>query len=190
MNAANIITVVVSLIGVLAVGVVIPVLLVRNAESARREDQAEAARLHREDRDAEWARQDEVAARAAQTADAIAAAQQGAADRAAEAARLLLENNERVAQTQLETNGKLDVIHTLVNSSMTAAMQSEFDAVTRELAMMREVVELKRATGMEPSTAALAAIDVTETKLSELADALDDRAKAQAEVNHKGGGRG
>jgi len=187
MNAANIITVVVSLIGVLAVGVVIPVLLVRNAESARREDQAEAARLHREDRDAEWARQDEIAARAAATAASIEAAQRGAAERADEAARLLIDNNERVAKSQLETNGRLDVIHTLVNSSMTAAMQSEFDAVTRELAMMREVVELKKASGMEPSAAALAAVKTTEAKLNELAVTLEDRARTQAEINHKGG---
>jgi hypothetical protein len=136
-------------------------------------------RQHREDREADWKRQDAVAAKAAKAAEDLAASQKVIAEKAAEAAELLLENNERVASTQQETNGKLDVIHTLVNSSMTAAMQSESDAVQRELAVMKEIMELKKAAGHEPGPATLAAIKATEAKLHELEAALADRRSAQ-----------
>lgn len=183
MSATSLLAVLVPLIGVLVVGVLVPVLLLSRTEKHRIEDQAEAARLHREDRDAEWARQDAVAAKAATMAENVDRNQKLIARQAAEAAELLLKNNEQVARTQQETNGKLDTIHTLVNSNMTAAMMSELDAVTRELAMMREVMELRRQGGQEPSTDTLAAIAATEAKMHELAAALADRAKAQEQVN-------
>jgi hypothetical protein len=57
----------------------------------------------------DWERQDKVAAKAE------------------ESARLLLESNERIARITEETaksqNGKLDQIHVLVNSAMTAEME-------------------------------------------------------------------
>jgi len=105
------------------------------------------------------------------------ARQDAVADKAAEAAKLLLAANERVAETAKITNGKLDVIHTLVNSNMTAAMQSELDATVREHAMMVEVVALKRNAGQEPNVTSLAAIEATERKIAELQAALRDRLK-------------
>ncbi len=116
-------------------------------------------RSRRKDKEQDWARQDAVAAQAA------------------EAAKLLLAANERVAETTATTNAKLDVIHVLVNSSMTAAMQAELDATVRELAMMGEVIELKRANGHEPSIAALAAVKTTELRIGELKATLADRMK-------------
>jgi len=105
----------------------------------------------------DWKRQDAVAAQAE------------------EAARLLLAANERVARATIKTNTKLDVIHTLVNSNMTAAMQAELDATTREVAMMREVVALNEAAGRTPSQEALAAIEATQNKINELSASLQDR---------------
>ena len=110
-------------------------------------------RVQRAQRLEDWARQDEVARRVEQVATHAAAA----------------------AQT---TSDKLDVIHTLVNSNMTAALQSEFDAVTRELVMMKEVILLNRASGQEPSVDALAAITTTEAKIAELSSILTDRKTA------------
>jgi len=75
------------------------------------------------------------------------------------------------------TTYKLDSIHILVNSNMTAAMQSELDAITRELAMMKEVIALNRAAGREPSIEAVEALQLTEIKIDELAAQLDDRAR-------------
>lgn len=105
------------------------------------------ARMHRQDREADWARQDILA--------------------------------ERAADTAKETNGKLDVIHTLVNSQLTAAMQSELDAIVRELAMMLEVIALKKAAGFEPTAEALAALDAAQAKVADLTAKLEDRHRAQ-----------
>jgi len=174
-DPTSIIVAVVSLIGVLAVGILAPAWLLARTE-----------KIHHEDRQADWDRQDRVAEKAEKAAADLAASQKRIADKAEEAATLLLANNERVAATQQETNGKLDVIHTLVNSNMTAAMQSEFDAVSRELAMMREVAALKQAAGQQPTGETTAAISVTEAKLHELDAALADRAKAQAKVADPG----
>jgi hypothetical protein len=142
----------------------------------------------------DYARQDAVAAQAAEAARLLVERQDAAAGKAAEAARLLLAANERVAKTAAVTNIKLDVIHTLVNSSMTEALQSELRAVTselraieRELAMMVEMGELRRASGGEASPTAVAAIEATreriielKTKIAELTAKLDDRLKQTA----------
>jgi hypothetical protein len=134
----------------------------------------EEAKIRREEKEQEYARLDLVAAKAEAT-------RQEQASRTEEAAALLLASNLEVANTAKITNGKLDVIHTLVNSSLTGAMQSEADAVARELAMMLEVVELKRAAGKEPTEEVLAAIDATKAKIAELHAKLADRLK-QAEI--------
>lgn len=92
-------------------------------------------------------------------------------------AREVREVKETAAIATSGINGKLDVIHTLVNSSMTAAMQSEHDATVRELAMMNEVIALNRAAGRAPSKEALAALLSTDSKITELRATLAERAK-------------
>lgn len=96
-------------------------------------------------------------------------------------AREVREVKETAAVATVVTNGKLDVIHTLVNSSMTAALQSELDAIVRELAMMNEVIALHKAAGREPSKQALAALLSTDSRITELRASLAERAK-QAEI--------
>lgn len=119
---------------------------------------------------ADYERQDAVAARAEFAVEAASA-------RAAEAARLLLAANERVAATAKITNEKLDGIHTLVNSNMTTSMQAEHDATVRELALMREVIALHRAEGREPDVESLAAVEATGRRIAELHALLADRLK-------------
>jgi hypothetical protein len=101
--------------------------------------------------------------------------QDAVAIQVAETAQLLLEANERVARTASAASGKLDVIHTLVNSNMTSALRAELDATVRELAMMREVVALHQAAGREPSKDTLTAIKTTQHKVDELTANLTDR---------------
>ena len=97
------------------------------------------------------------------------------------AANLQIASNKIVAEAAVSVNNKLDVIHTLVNSNMTSAMQAEYDAVVRELALMNEVISLHRAEGREPSEEALAALDTTKSKIGELKITLDERLK-QSEI--------
>jgi hypothetical protein len=93
-----------------------------------------------------------------------------------EEARKALEASDELAGVRAQKiDGKLNVIHTLVNSQMTAAMQAELDATTRELAMMREVIDLKERAGHPASEAATAALQTTERKVNELRTALSDR---------------
>lgn len=141
-----------------------PVLLARRLDHQLRRSKAE-----------DYARQDKVAEQAANAARLLKQAQEEAANRAAEAAALLLESNERVAHTAALTDKKLDQIHVLVNSSMTASMQAELDATTRVLALLRQVVVLHTAAGRPPAGEALATIEATEHKVSELRTALSDR---------------
>jgi len=71
---------------------------------------------------------------------------------------------------------KLDVIHTLVNSNMTAAMMGELDALKRDHASMTELIDIKRdKTGREPSSETLATLLSIEHRMDELRGELDDR---------------
>jgi hypothetical protein len=81
------------------------------------------------------------------------------------------------------TNRKLDKIHVLVNSNMTAAMQSELDAKIETAAIMRELIELRRATDKEPSAASLKALATIDGKIAELRAQLDDRLMVTARAN-------
>jgi biopolymer transport protein ExbB/TolQ len=122
------------------------------------------------ERVADYARQDAVAARAEKNAAALL-------ERQDKAAKLLLESNKIVEETARISNGKLDVIHTLVNSNMTSAMQSELDATGRELAMMLEVIELKKVSGLQPTEEVISALGATRGKIVELQAMLADRRK-------------
>jgi len=110
------------------------------------------------------------------------ARQDAVAEQAAKAAKLLVAANERVADTAKVTNGKLDVIHTLVNSNMTAAMQAELDARLENLALLLEVVEMKRAAGHSPNEETLVLIETTKRKITELKSSLGDRLKQSSEA--------
>lgn len=73
------------------------------------------------------------------------------------------------ARTAAVTNGKLDVIHGLVNSNLTAALSAELDAKEALLVLLRRVRVL------EPSHEIDATLDATEAKIAELRATLDDR---------------
>jgi hypothetical protein len=139
-------------------------------------------------------RLDLVAARAEEAALLVAARQDAAAARAAEAAEDLAKTNRLSAQaasraadaaadaasTMVE---KLDVIHTLVNSSLTAAVQAELDATIRELAQRRDNMDLRRRVGEEPSADDAAAIAADEERIGEIRLLLAERTRQQAAAN-------
>lgn len=132
------------------------------------------------DRLEDWARQDAIAKKAADAAELLIASNRKMAAQAAEAASLLLDSDKKRETTAAITVQKLDVIHTLVNSNMTASMQSELIAVQAQLVLIREVMTLNSAAGREPSVETLAVEKAAETKVAELTAALADRLKVQA----------
>ena len=74
----------------------------------------------------------------------------------------------RVAVRAADVEDKLDVVHTLVNGSLTHAMQTELDAEISNLVGLREIVELRRALNHAPSTEALDLITAKEAKVADL----------------------
>lgn len=89
-----------------------------------------------------------------------------------------------LADSTTATTNKLDglhngqvIIHALVNSNMTSAMQAELNASVRDLASLREIVDLKKVAGREPNLEALTAINVAAARVLELTAALQDRLK-------------
>jgi len=145
-DPAVIVTLVISVAGVIFASITAPLILAHRTE-----------RMHREDMLSDYQRQDAVAKAAKEASD-------------------VAHKVGMATVTKLDkANVKLDVIHGLVNSTLSAALQSELDALTTSLAMMREVVALKTHPGQEPAAEALIAIDDTEAKIAELRATLADR---------------
>jgi hypothetical protein len=82
---------------------------------------------------------------------------------------------ERLKASVDKTDGKLDIIHTLVNSNMTAAME---DALGSKVALL---VALRRMAGDIPSSQEQALIDTTESEIAERRAELHDR-RQQADL--------
>jgi hypothetical protein len=162
----------------------------RQDEVAARAEQvatqaATAAALLLEKQDQVAARTDAVAAQAAEAAALLLEKQDQVAERTDAVAATLLHANEEVAVAARTSRdklaGKLDVIHTLVNSNLTAAIQSELVAIENQLVMMHEMVDLRKAAGQATSAGTLAAIGSLETHIEELRTQLAER-KRQDEL--------
>jgi hypothetical protein len=108
------------------------------------------------------------------------------AEKAREAAKLLLASNERVAQTSKETNGKLDVIHGLVNSQMTASMESDLASNVAQEVLMKELMSVKIHRGKKPLKEAETALALIRSKITELQSKLGDRKAAAERMASKG----
>ena len=123
----------------------------------------------------DYARQDEVA-------DRLERAAMASRIRLEEVARLAAETAATQAATAVVTDSKLNVIHTLVNSQLSAALQNELDGLVREVAVIRELIELKRANGKEPTSDSLTILAASDSKIIELRQTLDNRAKETAKA--------
>lgn len=102
--------------------------------------------------------------------------------------QLTAEITKEILGTHKETaeivDAKLDQIHTLVNSNMTAAMESELYAHKANRVLLDEAVGSKRALGQEPSEETLAMIDTVTAKIAELEAKLKDRIRTADQANH------
>lgn len=123
--------------------------------------------VHRSEKKQDWQRQDAVA------------------KQAREAAALLLINNNRVAAAAEAATEKLDVIHTLVNSNLTTSLRSELNATKLTLQTLKEIMELRKVQGTEPSEEVLRIIQETQTKVNSLQRSLSDRESTEEEIKKK-----
>lgn len=138
--------------------------------ASRRKTKDEAERITAQR--IQWERDDNVANRVAE-----------AADQAARAAVLLVESNAKVSENAHAVNGKLDTIHDLVNSNMTAQIEDSMNSKKREVIALKEVFALQKAQKIEPSEEALGIIKATEEQIEELQSRLNDRKKQQEVID-------
>jgi flagellar biosynthesis GTPase FlhF len=117
-------------------------------------------RQRRKEKVQDWAREDEVARRAQVAADNLLAGQTEATRQAKKAAAA--------------TKSALKEIHTLVNSDMTAARQSELTQTRALLVLMQAQTD--------PTESDIAAMDAQEIRVAELENILADRLDAQRKV--------
>jgi hypothetical protein len=110
------------------------------------------------DKREDWARQDAVAAQAA------------------EAAALLLEQNKQVAETAIETNRKLDVVHVLVNSDMTSSLRAQLVALRGQVVVLHK---LMRTDAHDTTDAEMAALEAAESQILVLVDTIAQRDQQQ-----------
>jgi len=116
----------------------------------------------------------------------VAAQVREAAKRAQEAAALLVESNAEVAAAAAKaaerTNGQLKQIHTLVNNQLTTAISTAMDGLKTGLISMKELIEVKKSLGQEPTADTIAAVAALEARISELSQQLVDRRSAAEAV--------
>ena len=142
----------------------------------------------------DYARQDQVAAR-------LKAQQDEVAEKAEVDRRIVALETRRVAEELRETTRvqavataevteKIDkigedltVVHTLVNSNLTQAMEGELDQTRITLALLRKVMALHSQGGTEASPADLGAVAQAEAKVAQLENLLAVRDRKSTRLN-------
>jgi hypothetical protein len=93
--------------------------------------------------------------------------------------------SRRLDAYQQDTTSRLRVIHGLVNSTLTASMQSDLDASRRELLITREVAQLRSDAGQPVPAGFTAAVDALERKIAALTLAMQDRLDQAAAMDRQ-----
>jgi len=156
------------------IGTIVSILV---TSRAKRLETQQLAEIKRQERLEDFARQDEVALRLHQTT--VEAQQE------AHKAVLVAEDTADAAQaTARSMNDKLDVIHILVNSDMTTAIQNELTASL----LLLEV--LKRVHGDGPMTEdTVKLVQDTEEKIANLRMVLADRERQTMQADKERSGQ-
>lgn len=138
----------------------------------------------------DWRRQDQVAEQAARAAKLLLESQTKmfqrqaeVADQAAKAAKLLLAAQAETTSQNAETQGKLNQIHTLVNSNLTKEMQDRLIAINAQVFLTKEVMRLNRLNKLEPDAGAVASLKKLEEASANLSSTLTERLTATAVAN-------
>ena len=81
------------------------------------------------------------------------------------------------AEAAKNQSAKLEQIHSLVNSSLTAAMENELDARKSTLALLMGIIDTKKAASAAPNEELTVTADMTRKKITDLSSQLSDRKK-------------
>jgi uncharacterized membrane protein YhiD involved in acid resistance len=123
----------------------------------------------------DWERQDKVAAKAEDAATAVRQRQEAVAAQVAEAARLLLEAQAETSRQNAETQGKLNQIHTLVNSNLTREMQDRLIALMGQVYLTKEIIRVNQMNNIEPNDETKASLRNLEAVVAGLQASLAER---------------
>lgn len=115
-----------------------------------------AATVRKEEREAAERREDLLEERSAARAEALAA---------------------RSRESLGAISSKLDEVHTLANSSYTAALRAALEAVQAKLVVLMDSLDFKKEHGLEATVEMLADIEATRKKMDELDGAIQVRLK-------------
>lgn len=108
------------------------------------------------------------------------------AEKAADvAATRVAEVKSDLIQSTTATNGKLDVIHALSNSALTASMKSDEASQTINLMMMEEMLDLKKERGSEASEEAIEMLAKAKGRVEELRRAIVERERQQGLIDER-----
>lgn len=109
------------------------------------------------------------------------------AEKAAHAAELLVQSNRLIADTARIQGAKIEQIHTLVNSNMTAEMQKSLMLLKANLALLEKLFD------SEPTADAQAVITATKNEIAEAEIELGERIRntetASRQIEKDLGGR-
>jgi hypothetical protein len=133
----------------------------------------------RAEKQQDWDRQDLVADRAAKAAKDLLESQVLLAKQQADAAALLVINTQSVTAQLKVIDAGQQINHLLLNSEKTAGMKRELVAEQRTVALLTELAALHRSMGHEPTPETLAAIETSRATIRNLAAELDERAEQQ-----------
>ncbi len=125
-------------------------------------------RERRKDQDKTWARDDKVAEQAAEAARLLLAAQKESIARTDAVA-------DHVAASTSSTSAKLEVIKTLVNSHMTAALLTALDASRSELVTLLKMADMQRMHGDAVPDDQAGEIAALRRKVGEMSAAMQER---------------
>lgn len=148
-------------------------------DAQRKIEAAEAeALIKSKEKQEDWRRQDAVAERAEHAAALLLAAQ-----------RETIERTDKVAQlteaATKQTATKLDQIHVLVNSEMTAARKSERDTQQLLVMALKNSLALGKSLGHLQDPHELDGLAVAEQRIIKLNKIIADREEAQAKLDEE-----
>ena len=83
--------------------------------------------------------------------------------------------SKRLDANQAATTARLNVIHTLVNSTLTAALQAQLDSTRRELTLLAELADVQCDAGRPISADRLTSIGLLRRHITELESAMAER---------------
>jgi hypothetical protein len=83
--------------------------------------------------------------------------------------------SKRLDAYQADTTGRLKIIHTLVDGTLTKAMQDALDASRRELVALLELADIQVGSGSPPTAERLAAIGAVRRRVGEQSAQMQER---------------